>query len=51
MYHACHHELDRHVRLRVQDFYGHQDPDVFHDWIHTVKAFFTWHDIPENKML
>lgn len=37
MYHVGHHELDRHVRLEVQ--YGHQDPDVFHDWIHSVEAF------------
>lgn len=51
MYHAGHYELDRHVRLEVQDFYEHQDPDALQDWIHSVEAFFTWYDIPENKRL
>lgn len=50
-YGVAQHELDRHVKLDVLDFYGGQDPGVSLDWINSIQSFFSWHDIPEGRHL
>jgi hypothetical protein len=43
-------ELIKKIKMKVTDFNEKFDHDTFHDWMVSLKDYFEWFSVPENRM-